>query len=86
MLSGKASSVVEPQVLEISSKAVFGRDLKVVLLLSGLTVGDDYEIQILANDARGNRSDNFNVGYGDGLGAAGEQTIGSGVVLLNNQA
>ena len=53
--------------------------------LTGLTAGSIYEIQILANDARGNRSDNFLAAYGDGVAAAGSQTQGSGIVLLNNQ-
>ena len=50
--------------------------------LTGLTIGNDYEVQILGNDARGNRSDNFMAGYGDGSGSG---TPASGVVLLNNQ-
>ena len=50
--------------------------------LTGLTSGEDYLIQILANDARGNRSDNFMAAYGDGLGGT---TPGSDPVLLNNQ-
>ncbi|MFW2386331.1 MAG: LamG-like jellyroll fold domain-containing protein [Akkermansiaceae bacterium] len=50
--------------------------------MSGLTVGDEYQVQILANDARGNRSDNFMVGYGDGLGGATAAVFG----ILNNQA
>ena len=53
--------------------------------ITGLTVGEMYEVQILANDARGNRSDNFLAAYGDGLAAPGLQTQGSGIVLLNNQ-
>ena len=50
--------------------------------LTGLTSGDDYLIQILANDARGNRSDNFIAAYGDGTGTGGPA---SSPVLLNNQ-
>ena len=50
--------------------------------LTGLTIGNDYEVQILGNDARGNRSDNFMAAYGDGSGSV---TPASGVVLLNNK-
>lgn len=48
--------------------------------LSGLSIGQLYEIQILGNDARGSRNDNFIAGYGDGVNA-GPATI----ALLNNQ-
>ncbi|MDA7881971.1 PEP-CTERM sorting domain-containing protein [Akkermansiaceae bacterium] len=48
--------------------------------LTGLTIGNSYEVQILANDGRGSRSDNFMVGYGDG-NVTGPQVIG----ILNNQ-
>ena len=47
--------------------------------LTGLTVGDVYEVQIFANDARGNRHEGYVTRLGDGAG-------GFGVDLqLNNQ-
>lgn len=47
--------------------------------LSGLIIGEDYEIQIFSNDARGNRSTNFRGGYGDGTGGGPV-----GLLQLNN--
>ncbi|MDB4142275.1 LamG domain-containing protein [Akkermansiaceae bacterium] len=49
--------------------------------MSGLTIGDEYEIQLLANDARGNRSDNYMIAVGDGATTLVPDTIG----ILNNQ-
>lgn len=47
--------------------------------LAGLTIGDSYEVQIFANDARSSRNDGFITRLGDGAG-------GFGVDLeLNNQ-
>ena len=49
------------------------------MTLQGLNVGDDYEVQIFANDARTNRHDGYITRLGDGQG-------GFGVDLeLNNQ-
>ena len=50
-----------------------------IVTLDGLTVGDDYEVQIFANDARGNRHDGYVTRLGNGEG-------GFGIDLeLNNQ-
>ncbi|MDB0068295.1 PEP-CTERM sorting domain-containing protein [Akkermansiaceae bacterium] len=49
--------------------------------LTGLTSGNVYEIQILTNDARNNRSDNFISGYGDGVNAGSPAVI----AIMNNQ-
>ncbi|MDB4618166.1 PEP-CTERM sorting domain-containing protein [Akkermansiaceae bacterium] len=46
----------------------------------GLTVGNDYQIQLFVNDARGNRSVNFIVGVGDGTGSG----TAAASLLLNN--
>ncbi|MDB4500741.1 hypothetical protein N9224_01015 [Akkermansiaceae bacterium] len=48
--------------------------------LGGLTIGEEYQIQLFGNDARGNRSTNFIGGVGDGLGSA----TATGTLLLNN--
>jgi len=37
--------------------------------LSGLTIGQDYLIQIFTNDARASRDNNFITGFGDGTGS-----------------
>lgn len=37
----------------------------------GLTIGNEYQIQLFMNDARGNRSTNFIGGVGNGTGAGG---------------
>ncbi|MDA7881972.1 hypothetical protein N9A94_06665 [Akkermansiaceae bacterium] len=46
----------------------------------GLTIGEEYQIQLFGNDARGNRSTNFIGGVGDGLGSA----TAAATLQLNN--
>lgn len=48
--------------------------------LGGLTIGEEYQIQLFGNDARGNRSTNYIGGVGDGTGSA----TATGTLLLNN--
>ena len=48
--------------------------------LGGLTIGEEYQIQLFGNDARGNRTTNYIGGVGDGVGSA----TAVATYLLNN--
>lgn len=64
-------------IFALIASGAFGVDQ---VTLGGLTPGVLYEIQIIGNDARGNRSVNFVTGFGDDVNA----TSPSGTLQLNN--
>jgi len=64
-------------IFQLLRGAVFGVES---VTLDGLVVGTEYSVQVFTNDARGNRTNLFQTGFGDGSGSA----VAVGFSDLNN--
>ena len=75
---GDGEFTADIEIFNVLRSAVFGVES---VTLDGLVVGTDYSIQIFTNDARGNRTNLFMAGFGDGSGTS---TAPTGISQLNN--
>lgn len=65
------------EITNLIGSGIYGADS---VTFGGLTPGEEYQIQLFGNDARGNRSTNYIGGVGDGTGSI----TAAATLLLNN--